>query len=167
MRACACASSYGKNVNIFYIFLIWKKNRVILKNFKALNASQRQTLVFSHTTRLHKITQDFNDFLAKHMKWNKDKRREDRLIVASRFTIEDMIQCWLFSFLFASAPTTLKLPHLCRIFHLRRKPWHSNLPLRLDGCRCASRWARVARKLGSLALSACSEKKLSSHLDIV
>ena len=28
-------------------------------------------------------------------KINKDKRREGRLIVASRLTIEDILQCWL------------------------------------------------------------------------
>ena len=51
---------------------------------------------------------------------NKDKRRGERLIVASRLTIEDIFQCWLafdnrryisvLVFFFASS--TLKVPHL-------------------------------------------------------
>ena len=42
-----------------------KKSRVILNNSKALNSSQRQTLVSSCTTRLRKmITKKFNGFFA-------------------------------------------------------------------------------------------------------
>ena len=41
-----------------------EKIRVLLNNFKALNASQQRTLVFTRTTRLRKITQDLNNFLS-------------------------------------------------------------------------------------------------------
>ena len=44
--------------NVYFIIIL-----LILNNFEALYTSQQQTLLFSRTTRLRKITRDFNDFL--------------------------------------------------------------------------------------------------------
>ena len=59
----------------------------------------------------------FHDYL------NKDKRREERLIVASRLTIEDIFQLWLV-FFFASKhsdTTLLEMISISGFSHCARK----------------------------------------------